>query len=103
MAVNTFEIATNESHVYWAERDEGIIRIHRTERSPEGSDEVLLQWDVAVLRNLLQWGEQDDGVSSSITGVLARQVRQHSSELGLTPEMFVWHAVKVFIEAGDAS
>ncbi len=100
MAEDTFEISTNESHVYWAERHDGTITIHRTERSPQGGDEVLLQWDVAVLRNLLLWGEKDGGVTSCITGVLAQQVRQHCQELGLTPEMFVWHAVKVFIEVG---
>ena len=101
MAGDTFEIETTESHIFWAERRDSVIAIHRTERSDQGADEVLLEWDIAVLLNLFLWADQEERVTSSITGVLSHQVRQHAKELGLTPEMFVWHAVKVFIEVGS--
>ena len=101
MVEDTFQIETTETHTYWAELYDGSVAIHRAERSSGGSDELLLQWDISVLLNLFLWADKENRVTSSITGVLAHQVRQFANELGLTPEMFVWHAVKVFIEVGS--
>ena len=101
MVEDTFQIETSETHIYWAERHDGSVAIYRRERSNEGPGELLVQWDISVLLNLFLWADRENRVTSSITGVLAHQVRQFSNELGLTPEMFVWHAVKVFIEVGS--
>ena len=42
-------------------------------------------------------------MTATFTGPLAQQIREHSRELGLTNEMFLWHAVKIFIEVGTSS
>ena len=101
----TFEIETSDSQTFWADLQDRRIRIHRTIPSPHGtsqeSDEVVLQWDVEVLRSLLTWADQDGAVNAYFTGPIAHQIREHSKELGMTPEMFAWHAVKVFIEVGS--
>ena len=93
----TFEIETTDRYVYWAECVDGQVLIHRRSRD-ENAAEVLAQWDPETIRNLLLWAEDEKSVTFSLTGPLAHQVRKLSRELSLTPEMFVWHAVKVFIE-----
>ncbi len=100
MQRSTFEIESADTHTCWAELQDGRIMIRRTSHSPPGKDEVLLQWDIDVLHNLLSWATQEGPVAAFFTGPLAHQIREHSRELGMTPEMFVWHAVKVFIEVG---
>ena len=107
MQASTFEIENSDTHRCWAELQDRKIIIHRTSHfaqgPPVGEDEILLQWDIDVLRNLLTWANQEDAVTTHLTGPLAHQIRKHSRELSLTPEMFVWHAVKVFIEVGTDS
>ena len=101
-----FEIEASDNNVCWAELRDRQIVIHRSPSTPHESlapstaDEVLLQWDVDVLHNLLSWATQEEAVSTYFTGPMAHQIRKHSRELGMTPDMFVWHAVKVFIEVG---
>ena len=107
MAGNTFQIETSTSGSCWAELDDGRVRIHRTQ-TPDSNrsgaeDEVVLEWNVEILRNLLTWAAQEGTVTASFTGPMAGQIREGSQELGMTPEMFVWHAVKVFVEVGKSS
>ncbi len=93
-----FEIGTTDQYLYWAESNDGQVTIHRRPKGEVTDDEVLAQWSPETLRNLLLWTEDEKSVTFSLTGPLAHQVRKLSKELSLTPEMFVWHAVKVFIE-----
>jgi hypothetical protein len=60
-----------------------------------------LELTIETLRNLLVWADQERSVTASLTGPMAAQVRQAAEELGLTPEMFIWHAVKLFIDVGS--
>ena len=100
----TFEIENSPTSSIWAELEEGKIAIHRSTNAADGEGEVLARWDVhEVFHNLLTWATQEKAVSAYFDGPLAHQIREHSKELGMTPEMFVWHAVKVFIEVGSAS
>ena len=96
----TFEIEASPTHTCWAELQDGKILIHRTIPGPDEEDQVLVQWDVDVLRNLLSWADQGGAVTTWFTGPMAQQIRAHAKELSMTPEMLVWHAVKVFIEVG---
>ncbi len=100
MAQDAFAIETTDRHIYWAEREDGLVTIRRRAKDAPDS-EVLARWTPDTLRNLLLWAEDEKSVTFSITGPLAYQVKQMSRELSLTPEMFVWHAVKVFIETGS--
>ena len=126
MSGNTFEIEVSDTHVCWAELQEGQVVVHRTARphsledkalenkAPEdreaGSqapeDEILLRWDIDVFRDILAWAgqaAQTGMVTATFTGPLAQQIREHSKEIGLTNEMFLWHAVKIFIEVGTST
>lgn len=93
-----FEIGITNQHLYWAESSDGQVTIHRRPKDEVVGDEVLARWSPETLRNLLLWAEDEKSVTFSLTGPLAHQVRKLSGELSLTPEMFVWHAVKIFIE-----
>ena len=66
MSGNTFEIEASDTHVCWAEFQEGKVVVHRTARpgpsenraagdhAPE--DEILLRWDIDVFRDILAHG-----------------------------------------------
>jgi hypothetical protein len=98
MPEGTFEIESSPSHRSWAEVDNGDVLIHRT--SVVDGAEHVVSLHPETLRNLLTWAARDDAVVAHFTGPMGKLVRDHSVELGMTPEMFVWHAVKVFIEVG---
>ena len=102
MGLDSFVIDTSEENTSWVELEGGKIAIHRTSHQPEPSDEVLFRWDVDTVHNILSWATQGRAVTAYLTGPLAHQIREHSKELGMTPEMFVWYAVKVFIETGTS-
>ena len=103
MQESSFVIEVSDVDTCWAELDDSRVKIHRTPHSSSGRDEVLLDWEIDVLRNLLTWSGQGGVVVATFTGPFAHQIQQQSRELGMTPEMFVWHAVKVFIEVGTGT
>ena len=57
----------------------------------------------ATLRNVAIWSDEDISASSIFTGPFASQIKESAKELGLTPEMLVWYAVKAFIDVGSVS
>ncbi len=99
---DSFDIERTDDYVLWAERRGDVVRIHRTDTRPEPRDTFLVELTRDALRNLLVWSDGDSHVTYSIGGPLAQQVREHARELSLPPEMFVWHAVKVFIDVGTS-
>ena len=116
-----FELGDDGRFAYTAQSDGRNVTIHRrplqpaptpddvpdtTHRpalesadAPEDTPEVVAQLGIEALRTLLLWAEDEKSVTFSLTGPLAQQVKDLSRELSLTPEMFVWHAVKIFIES----
>ena len=98
MPKGTFQIQSSPGHRSWAEVENGEVLIHRT--SVIDGAEHVVGLDPETLRNLLTWAVREDAVVAHFTGPMAKLVQEHSAELGMTPEMFVWYAVKVFIEVG---
>ena len=88
---------------YTAQSSDGNVKILRRPLESDGDPEVVAQLSTEALRTLLLWAEDKKSVTFSLTGPLAQQVKDLSGELSLTPEMFVWHAVKLFIEAAPGS
>ena len=98
MAEQRFDIDND----LWVERDGNLVRFY-CKASGAGIElryDVALELRVDTLRNVLVWADQERSVTASLTGPMASQVREAAKELGLTPEMFIWHAVKLFIEVG---
>ena len=86
----------------WAERDDGVVRFHRKVPSA-ATDPVVLEVALSTLRNVVTWADEERGVTAFFTGPMASQIRESAKVLGLTPEMFVWYAVKAFMEVGSHS
>ena len=101
MPKDTFEILDTPQSTLWAERRDDTILFHRTEKS-SNLDTVVLEVGRETVRNVLVWADEGKSVTASLTGPMAELVKRHARELGLTEELFVWHAVKVFIEVGTS-
>ena len=99
----SFAIGEDGRFSYWAESVEGTVIFHRRPLDSNDNSEVVARLETNTLRHLLLWAEDEKSVTFSLTGPLAQQVKDLSKELSLTPEMFVWHAVKVFIETAPDS
>lgn len=98
MTRGSFTIGDDGRFSYSAESVDGAVILHRRPLDSDKNSEVVARLDADTLRHLLLWAEDEKSVTFSLTGPLAQQVKDLSRELSLTPEMFVWHAVKVFIE-----
>ena len=98
----SFAIGDDGHFSYWAESDGITVTLHRRPLESDENSEVVAQLGLESLRTLLLWAEDEKSVTFSLTGPLAQQVKDLSKELSLTPEMFVWHAVKIFIETAPA-
>ena len=101
MLDNSFEIEETPVYTIWAELWDDIVRFHRREKDTNDVS-VPLELSRDTLRNLLVWADQGQSLTASITGPMAEQIKRYAKELGLTEELFVWHAVKVFIEVGTS-
>ncbi len=95
----TFTIGDDGHFSYWAESSDGAVTLHRRPIDSDENPEAVARLDPETLRLLLLWAEAEKSVTFSLTGPLAQQVKDLSKELSLTPEMFVWHAVKIFIDS----
>ena len=98
-----FALGDDGRFAYSAQSSDGNVKILRRPLQSDGDPEVVAQLSAEALRTLLLWAEDEKSVTFSLTGPLAQQVKDLSGELSLTPEMFVWHAVKLFIEAAPDS
>lgn len=95
-----FDVPVDGVRAFWFERDEAGVRLLMA--SPGGSEgELLLRLDRKTLGDLLVWSDDEAVVSAVVTGPMARDVKKNARDLGLTDEMFVWHAVKLFVEVGE--
>ena len=101
MSENSFEIEETPEYTLWAELLDDTVRFHRKEKDTDDAM-VALELSRDTLRNVLVWADQGQGVTASLTGPMAEQIKRYARELGLTDELFVWHAVKVFIEVGTS-
>ena len=101
MEPRTFHLKDSTDFVLWVEQVDGVVRFYQREKA-SATDTVLLEISVDALRNILVWADEERGVTASMTGPMAALIKKHAQELGFTEEMFVWHAVKVFIEVGTS-
>ena len=99
----SFFIGDDSRFSYWAENADGAVTLHRRPLDSDEASEAVARLDPETLRHILLWAEHEKSVTFSLTGPLAQQVKDLSKELSLTPEMFVWHAVKIFIDSAPES
>lgn len=96
-----FDLNASGFRRYWCERtNDGVLINKSVGNQSEG--EALVTIGLEELRNLLIWTDDESTVTTVFTGPMANEVRKGAQELAITEEMFVWHAVKLFLEVGSS-
>ena len=102
MSAARFDLKTVDAGRFWCERtDAGVMLRGSADDQREGEAVVPIALD--ELRNLLVWADDESTVTAVFTGPMANEIRKGAQELAITEEMFVWHAVKMFMDVGSAS
>ena len=95
-----FLIARGEGGDTWAEgRGAEIVIVHGDANAPDGG-KILTSIRHDQMERLAAWADPQT-LSVYFTGLLAKQIRELSKDLGLTPQNFVLEAVNAFIQAGE--
>ncbi len=95
-----FVISRSDAGDVWAEIGPGGVHILRGRATSPDDGEALLQLRPDQVERLDAWAHQD-GLTVSFSGVLARQIKDLSREVGLSPQNFVVEALNAFIQAGE--
>ena len=95
-----FVISRSDEGDVWAETAPGGINIMRGRATRPDDGEVILQVRPDQVERLDAWAHQE-GLVVSFSGVLAKQIKDLSREVGLSPQNFVLEALNAFIQAGE--
>jgi hypothetical protein len=50
----------------------------------------------------LIWADDEGTVTTVFNGPMANEIKKSAQELAITEEMFIWHAVKLFMDVGSS-
>ncbi len=95
-----FVISRSEDGDVWAEPAPGGVVIMRGRATQPDEGEAVAEMRPDQIERLDAWAHKE-GVLVSFTGVLARQIKDLSRDVGLTPQNFVLEALNAFIQAGE--
>ena len=84
----------------WAETAPGGVNIMRGRATQPDDGEVVLTVRPDQIERLDAWAHQE-GLVVSFSGVLAKQIKELSRDVGLSPQNFVLEALNAFIQAGE--
>lgn len=101
MTTNKFPVAHDDDSDIWAvaERDTFVFRQGKLGDSATPTEpETLFEIAKDEVRRLTAWGDPS-WITISLSGQLAKDVRDSAQELGLLPENFAIEAVNAFIQA----
>ena len=95
-----FVISRSDEGDFWAETDRGSINIMRGSATRPDEGEVILNVRPDQIERLDAWAHQE-GLIVLFSGVLAKQIKELSRDVGLSPQNFVLEALNAFIQAGE--
>lgn len=95
-----FVISRSDEGDVWAETARSGINIMRGRATHPEEGEVILNIRPDQVERLDAWAHQE-GLIVSFSGVLAKQIKDLSREVGLSPQNFVLEALNAFIQAGE--
>ena len=101
MGTEKFELGGEAGHSYWLAREGDTLALYG---GPAGAShgEALGRLDRGRIRELLLWAGGEGMVVTIMDGPMANEVKKASDELGLSEQMIVWNAVKLFLEVGGS-
>ena len=91
---------SNEEGDVWAETGHGGIAIMRGRATRPDDGEIILSLRPDEIERLDAWAHQE-GLTVLFSGVLAKQIKDLSRDVGLSPQNFVLEALNAFIQAGE--
>ncbi|MCL0099445.1 hypothetical protein M1O55_01055 [Dehalococcoidia bacterium] len=96
-----FDLNASDINCYWFEKTNGGVSLNQTADNSAGGED-LLTIELEELRNLLIWADDEGTVTTVFNGPMANEIKKSAQELAITEEMFIWHAVKLFMEVGSS-
>lgn len=98
MNSDRFLLGRHEGYVYELVREGNDFTLTR---SAEGSaQEVVATLSRERVRDMVFWMASEGRVTTVFEGPMANEIRKASRELGLSEQMVIWNAVKLFLDIG---
>ena len=101
MAFDRFTLAESAGGSYWLNRDGEDLRLVSGSPKNASGQEELGRLDKDRVRELLIWARGEGAVTAVFEGPMANEIKKASDELGISEQMIVWNAVKLFLEVGS--
>ena len=102
MASDRFELVNGNGYRYWLTRDGDALLL--CGGSGDASDrQVLGRLERGRLRDLLLWAGGEDRVVAVMEGPMANETKKAAKELGISEQMIVWNALKIFLDVGGGA
>ena len=101
MAFDRFTLAEGVVGSYWLNRDGEDLLLYNGSTKKTSDPEVLGRLDRDRVRELLIWATGEGAVTAVFEGPMANEIKKASGELGISEQMIVWNAVKLFLEVGS--
>ena len=100
MGSDSFELADRDGLRYWFVLDDNSLLFCCG--SADSTDHVVLsRLDRDKLRDLIFWIGDDERMVTVMEGPMARETRKAAKEIGISEQMFVCNAVKIFLDVGS--
>ena len=102
MVSDRFDLAESGGYCYWLARDGDTVLLCGAPVDSSRRD-VVGKLDRKKLREMVLWAGGEGAVSALLEGPMANEIRKASKELGISEQMIVWNAVKIFLEVGGSA
>ena len=100
MAFERFTLAESEEGSYWLARDGEDLLLYSGSQKTASDQDVLGRLDRDRVRELIIWARGESAITAVFEGPMANEIKKASGELGISEQMIVWNAVKLFLEVG---
>ena len=95
----SFDLSDKGGVLYWFVRDGDSLLFCRG--ITDSTDYIVLsRLDREKLRDLILWIGDDERMVTVMEGPMARETRKAAEEIGISEQMFVHNAVKIFLDVG---
>ena len=101
MPIKKFTLTETCGLQHWLEHDGNRILLCRDDQNCSPSRRNLGVLDRDRIWDLVQWATADNTVTAMFEGPMAVEIKKTSDQLGISEQMVIWNAVKLFLEVGE--